>query len=573
MANNDFKNSLKYPRTYTIAEQQDISDRIWPLLDIYQKNNSFENREFMCYLSSAIFLTCKKLYPQLSIYIPFRIKSDISYMKNILKEFSKYALNIESKDPFDIFPIEKDISGLRIVLDNINFSLPSTPESEALFNDPEIKKLVGGNDENKNEYSRHKNFDFINRVEDYIQSPIKSGKQYFEFKKELLERIIKITPPQFTDERKPEPSFIQLYDKTIDQYNDFMENDSFPTNISDSEISIFKDLLNDFRSRIDDQLHFTILRKILPIVFDSPLVKNVLLTSYEWNKETLKPNAFQADYYTLNTPFGPVEVLSQSNKAHYASTKGSAYHSGMDNKMIHVKDFFELVDSNDEKDISYYLDILDSFSADSLISPYEIPEFKTEQEQKDFLSSPKGVAYLKSEKYREMMNHIKIKEKIQLLPQYLPEEVYDSNKKIDSKKLQELIDCGKIHPTIVDTNKYLFSTALSFSPYMNVCSSGHTSFTDAEIHHKKVIGEFAEVLRKKDSNTCLRDILIRRLENIIENPSNFNVDFGASLEIVKRHDEMTIKLPKNISPKNILSYGENLRKNMKKSDSDLDISK
>lgn len=89
---------------------------------------------------------------------------------------------------------------------------------------------------------------------------------------------------------------------------------------------------------------------------------------------------------------------------------------------------------------------------------------------------------------------------------------------------------------------------------------GHTSFTTAGIHHKKVIGEFAEVLRKRDSNTCLRDMLIRRLESIIDNPSKDSSSFmNYSLALVKEHNDATNKLPKDISRKNIINYAEKLR--------------
>ena len=193
MSDNDFKNNLKYFRVYKNPDQQDINDKLMSLLDEYQKNNSFENREFLCYLTSAIFLTYKKMYPQLSIYIPFRTKSDMSFMKNISKEFEKFIKdedkiqNNDSQTSFDPFPVEKDISALRITLDNINFSLPSTPESEALFNDPKIRELMGNDEENENMYSRNKNFEFLNKIENYIQSPIQNGKQYYELKQELLD--------------------------------------------------------------------------------------------------------------------------------------------------------------------------------------------------------------------------------------------------------------------------------------------------------------------------------------------------------------------------------------------------
>ena len=217
----------------------------------------------------------------------------------------------------------------------------------------------------------------------------------------------------------------------------------------------------------------------------------------------------------------------------------------MAGKSIDIKEFFELADLNDTNDLSYYLDALDSTSADEMVSPYEIPEFKTEDEKQSFLKTSDGIAFLESEKYREMMKHIKFKKEI------------------------------LIGNTYVDANSYLLSTALSLSPYMNVCSSGHTSYTTAAIHHKKVIGEFAEILRKKDSNTCLRDLLIRRLEHLIENPpensnSKAAISINKSLQIIKKHDEIAIKLPKDISNKNIISYAEKLR-NIKKSHPSLEI--
>ncbi len=536
MEKNDFKHNLKYPKVYTNPEQKDIEEKFFHLLDDFQQSNSFKNREFLCYLTSAIYLTYRELFPQLNIYIPFRTKSDTSFIKNVQKEFCAFIKDKDAESSFDTTPILKDISGLKIVLNNINFALPSTQASEELFNDPEIIQLIGRNNDNQtnqNRYTRCNNFNFIDQVNDYIQSPIKSGKQYLELKKELLERIINITPSEFTEERKPQASFAQLLDETQYQYDYFCQGNNFPIKVSELEITQLKKLLNDLRSRIDDQLHFVILRKTLPIVFNSPLIRNVLKTSFQEDKETLKPNGFQAKYLNLHTPFGPIEVQSQSNKAYYTATKGSAYHSGMNGKTVPIQDFFELVDPNDEHDISYYLDALDSFSADKLISPYEIPEFETKEDFKEFLKTPDGTAYLVSEKYREMMEHIQIKETIQ------------------------------VGSSTLNANEYLFSTALALSPYMNVCSSSHTSFTTAGIHHKKVIGEFAEILRKRDSNTCLRDLLIRRLEQLIEHPKKFSGKLDPYLKIVKEHDKVATKLPKDISKKNIINFGYKLRNKQK----------
>lgn len=566
MAENEFKKNLKYPKKYTNIEQvEDIENKMFDLLDEYEKNQSFDNREYLCYLSAAIYLTYRELYPRLSIYIPFRTKSDSSFIKNIQKEFSKFMEDTDSENDFDTSDIIKDISGLKIVLNDINHSLPSSEAFEELLADPEISKLYK---------LSHDNHDFADEVDSYLRSPIHNAKKFYELKTNLLSKIVEITPKEFTDERKPKNPFVQLYKDTLYQYTYFLENDSFPTIISEEELSDLTYLSNDFRSRLDDQLHFAILRKTLPVVLNSPLVKNALQANSQWDKESLKPNGFQAIYYNIDTPFGPVELQAQSNKAYYAATKGSAYHSGLNGKQIDIKNFFELVNPNDEHELSYYLDILDNISADkSLVSPYEIPDFKTEEEKQEFMKTPKGKAFLESEKYREMMKHIKIKERMQILPNHLPNEAYNSNHSINSSKLKELIDNKKVIPFSVNTDEYLLSTALSLSPYMNVCGSGHTSYTTAGIHHKKVIGEFAEVLRKRDSNTCLRDLLIRRLEQIIDNPpEKCSPNMRVSLQVVKEHDEVANKLPKDISHKNIYSFAEKLR-NMKKDKEDTELSR
>ena len=146
-----------------------------------------------------------------------------------------------------------------------------------------------------------------------------------------------------------------------------------------------------------------------------------------------------------------------------------------------------------------------------------------------------------------MMKHIKIKDKIQVGPQKHSDTL-----------------------TYINADDYLLSTAISISPYMNVCGSGHTSSTTAAIHHKKVIDEFSEILRKKDSNTCLRDLLIRRLELLIDNDGiidnsskEISSNRKASIKIVKNHEEESLKLPKDVSRKNIMAYGEKI-KNIKK---------
>lgn len=564
----NFKENIRCNIT---KEQKKIEAQMFKLLDEYEKNNSFENREFLCYLTAAIFLVYKEKYPQIAKYLLFRTKSDMSFMKNIQKEFIKFITTDTQSNQFDISAVDKDISGIKFVLDNINYSLPATAESRELFGLPDIKKLRKQSKDN---------LDFIDTVEEFISSPIHNSREFYQFQLELLKRIIEVTPKKFKNERFPNQSYEELYEQSQIQYNYYIENDNFPTSLSERDIGYLEVLLNDLRSKVDNNLHFEILNRTLPIVLDDPLIKNTLLTTFKLeksNEQSQKANGFEAIYYTLNTPFGKVEFQAQSNRAYFNATKGSAYHSGIPGKSINVKHFFELVDKNDEHTLDYYLDTLDSISADSIIHENELPQFESEQERKAYLETSHGKDYINSKLYIDMMKHIKIKDTIDILPPYLPNSVYDkaeinyktprSNWKINEKKLNELIESGEIKLPTVDTNMYFLASALSISPYMNVASSGHSSFTTVGNHNKKIVGEFSEAIRKKDSNTLLRDILVRRLENILENPEEYfdlkdekqSAYVTRYLDLAKQHEEIASRLPKDIPRKNIIHYGNRLR--------------
>ena len=553
-------------------EQEKLTAEMFTLLDEYEKNNSFENREFLCYLTAAIFLVYKEKYPQIAKYLLFRTKSDMSFMKNIQKEFIKFITSDTHSNQFDISAVDKDISGIKFVLDNINYSLPATAESRELFGLPDIKKLRKQSKDN---------LDFIDTVEEFISSPIHNSREFYQFQLELLQRIIEVTPKKFKDERFPNRSYEELYEHSQKKYNYYIENDNFQTSLSERDIGYLEVLLNDLRSKVDNNLHFEILNRTLPIVLDDPLIKNTLLTTFKLeksNEQSQKANGFEAIYYNLNTPFGKVEFQAQSNRAYFNATKGSAYHSCIPGKSINVKHFFELVDKNDEHTLDYYLDTLDSISADSIIHENELPQFESEQEKKAYLETSHGKDYINSKLYIDMMKHIKIKDTIDILPPYLPNSVYDkaeinyktprSNWKINEKKLNELIESGEIKLSTVDTNMYFLASALSISPYMNVASSGHSSFTTVGNHNKKIVGEFSEAIRKKDSNTLLRDILVRRLENILENPEKYfdlkdekqSAYVTRYLDLAKQHEEIASRLPKDIPRKNIIHYGNRLRK-------------
>ena len=153
---------------------------------------------------------------------------------------------------------------------------------------------------------------------------------------------------------------------------------------------------------------------------------------------------------------------------------------------------------------------LDSFPADQIISEVELPTFKNENEKEEFYKTDFGKKYLASKKTKEYMQHIKIKDSIV----FEPDLTIHTDTGDYSANLEEWTTVQQ--PTEIDTDDYLLSLALSLSPYMNVCHSGHTSYSTANTQAKSLEDEFAEILRKKDSITCLRSILIERLKKVLK---------------------------------------------------------
>lgn len=590
MKKNEFKDNLRVDSTPSIEEiQKDINNTFNELLDKYEQNNSFKHREFLVYLVSAIFLVYKDKFPQISTYFLFRTKSDLSFINNLKKEFEKSLSNSNEDFNLNQDAISKDISGIRLVIDTIKESnISKSAEASSLLNStPEITRLYREVKEN---------YRFKDKVEEYISSSTYGSKEYYSLKLELLRRLKNISPEEFTKENIPDPSYTDLYEsmKKIVYYYENNSESNYPI-ITDKAIQSLKYYLSEYSSKIENQFQFAILHYTLPIVLNDPLIKNALKTTFEIEPskektkgEVRKPNAFQSIYYILNTPFGKIEFQAQSSRAYYVSQKGSAYHSGIPGKSVDVSNFFELVNPNDEKPLDYYLDALDSISADSLTYESMFPTFKNDIEKKKFLESEQGKPFKKAMEIMELKKHIKIKDTIDLLPPYLPNSVYTdvSKKIIDPDKLKTYLQSSnppqKNHS--LNANLYLLTLALSVSPYMNVISSGHSSFTTASNHNKKIVGEFAEALRKKDANTCLRDMLIDRLKDILDKPSAFfpnvkirplsTLNISSStpdhrpnyieqcLIIAQRHEKFASKLPKDISKKDIAKYGETLNKSL-----------
>ena len=120
------------------------------------------------------------------------------------------------------------------------------------------------------------------------------------------------------------------------------------------------------------------------------------------------------------------------------------------------------------------------------------------------------------------------------------------------KKKQIADEKIKNAPTVsINTNEYLYLVATSRSACLNTCSSGHSFSINAAIHHQDIDDEFAEVLRRRDSMTCLGNILLKRLRIILKTSK---ADDKTNINKINSISS----LPKLISPEEIYEYGEEL---------------
>ena len=531
----EFREGLKYTPENTKEQQQYLTNTLNNAIDTYQTANSLESKTFMCYLISAIYISCKEMYPDLKVSIPFRIKSDASTTKNIQNEFNSGILKFDSSKSDnlpDLFNLEKatdDMTAATMVLEHIKSSLkPKSP-----YVSEEIKKL---------RKIRNANEVFINNTELLLEDGFIGEEQYLKLYMNTLERLIDSTYDEFTAER-PIPYKTEL-DGLEKIYAVKSKVDNFSSTVDEKDIEKLQDLIMDLRSRLNDKLQYEILREIFPKICESPLIKNSLLTTAEFVKDVKKENGFGAIYYRLNTPFGKIEFQLQSNKRYFEAKQGSAFHSGMKGKEIDIASYFELVDKNDEHDLNFYLDVLDTVPANSLISDTELPNFQSDEEKDQFLKTPLGKKYLQSQKIREYMKHIKLKDTYT----YVPDSsiTYADDTGIHKK------DSGIYQaPTEMSFDEYLLLLAKSHSPYMSVCDSAHTSFSEmASLRPKDLVDEFSEVLRKRDSLTCLRHVLVERLDHILK--TNPDSEYEENRRI-------TESLPKEISRIDIVKYSEHLK--------------
>ena len=553
---NSFINSLKVSQEQgipisPIQEQQKALHEITnSYLDTYEEKNSLNAKKYMCYLTAAIYITYKKMYPNLVIRIPFRTKSDTSYQKNIQKEFpnsldtlieqlekNNESLTLETLEKyFPTEPTTKDIQAATIILDHFKEPILLTyqegeydnPLPNAKNNDIDLKESIT---------------DLVNKDMKYTNLLIKANSIYsteflseFAFlmlKKQILEGIIDLNYHGFDGEKYP--SYQEDLKSVEEKIANGVIQQNFAASITNLQKYELKHLISNMQYLLEDKLQFNILNNTISNVLNQPIVKDTLQATYDYSKTSKKSNGFAAIYYTLHTPYGDIELFLQSNERYYQSKKGSAFHSGMSGKSLDIKDFFEYVNpENETEDLNYFLDSIDL--------PVSVLD-DTKNQKLD-------------ESINQKLSRIKIKDSIDVKLSVPTSVTFDSTttkKDPESLKKKQIADEKiKNAPTVsINTNEYLYLVATSRSACLNTCSSGHSFSINAAIHHQDIDDEFAEVLRRRDSMTCLGNILLKRLRIILKTSK---ADDKTNINKINSISS----LPKLISPEEIYEYGEEL---------------
>lgn len=553
---NSFINSLKVSQEQgipisPIQEQQKALHEITnSYLDTYEEKNSLNAKKYMCYLTAAIYITYKKMYPNLVIRIPFRTKSDTSYQKNIQKEFpnsldtlieqlekNNESLTLETLEKyFPTEPTTKDIQAATIILDHFKEPILLTyqegeydnPLPNAKNNDIDLKESIT---------------DLVNKDMKYTNLLIKANSIYsteflseFAFlmlKKQILEGIIDLNYHGFDGEKYP--SYQEDLKSVEEKIANGVIQQNFAASITNLQKYELKHLISNMQYLLEDKLQFNILNNTISNVLNQPIVKDTLQATYDYSKTSKKPNGFAAIYYTLHTPYGDIELFLQSNERYYQSKKGSAFHSGMSGKSLDIKDFFEYVNpENETEDLNYFLDSIDL--------PVSVLDDTKNQKL--------------AESINQKLSRIKIKDSIDVKLSVPTSVTFDSTttkKDPESLKKKQIADEKIKNAPIVsiNTNEYLYLVATSRSACLNTCSSGHSFSINAAIHHQDIDDEFAEVLRRRDSMTCLGNILLKRLRIILKTSK---ADDKTNINKINSISS----LPKLISPEEIYEYGEEL---------------
>lgn len=455
----EFIRSIEFTSPENFNQCRDyLTSKVIDVIDTYEYYNTPNNAICLDYTVAGIYLALKKVLPEgVSFRIDYRKKSSRSTQKTTSKEILDKSTSRITKDIFGVKVIITDITGI--------LSLETTDEKNKLLLELQNQKID--------------NSKFINETRTWINSSQEARTEDKYYKKliELLERLEASTYPQCVFEN--ETPYDERLEKVKKIYARKKDIDNLSLSISKEQSHDIDLLIKDLENRLNDRLEHELLKVFLPKALSSNLVSNILQVNYVHNNERINDNGYVADFstVTVGNKF-KFELQTQSYYRYLCGKKGVSFHNGRIGKSINIDSLFELVNDNDSHPIEYYLELLNQV-------PIDI--FET-----GILEEPKTKLI---EKVEEAYNHIKIKDTINFSSQN------DSN---DS-----------------DTNCYLMNLAKHVSADMFICRSAHNFNTPTvNIENNGLSTAFADVLRKRDGISCLAQLLVDRVSNIIDTLDN-----------------------------------------------------
>lgn len=522
-------------------QKEFVNNAVSNLAEQYYQQASPHGQQNSNYLGSAIYLIYRKLRPELSISTPGREKGMKSFKDNISKELDKHIRNIlpidvktgimlsdmqnhivsNEENPDNLTDkTNADFSGITIVLNHVDDSIHF---DETLPETAEILKLKKQKDDN---------LSFLHSVQNYLAEKdyTMSQEDYFQIYIELLKRLQDSTYPECTHEIK-EGSYSSRLEYAIENYKKNMEANSFAPNATDPEIDELHSLIKCLKRRLYDKLQAEILRVTFPEVLEDPLLTDHFKIKGHFVKFVKKENGFCAIYFELIDALGrKTEVQLQSGMRYKETKNGLSKHSGMSNKQVDIKPFFELTNNrNDPELLNHYLSLLGRTSRKQEEDLKK--ELKKEEEIMSLSTTTpteKRNAKIKIQRLQKKIEAIETaRANIKIKDEYIEEHDMIDTDNTKKEENAEYININGKPIKVYNTQTYKRVTKMPIEKYlpifaeylspasMKVISSAHATAPEAHINKKDLIESFTEILREGDEITYLSELLINKLKDVL----------------------------------------------------------
>lgn len=486
---------INEPTETTVESDKKIMiDSILKTLNKWQEHTTKEAEEEDRDIIGAIYISARKLYPEMTIYVPGRIKSARSSISNIKKEANKSMKSIVPSDlergiskedisnQFSMKKANTDFTGFTIVLDNVDETMHFDKNAPMTT---EILKLRKIQDDC---------ITFSHEIENFLvekEDEELSKQDLMQIKLELLMRLRLLTYEECKKEYKG-TSFTKLFLSNKEKYEKEALDDNEVLNDVEyeDELDEIYELIDELKKRVHDKYQAKILEVIVPEIMNEELLTQNLQVKTRFVKSVKKENGFCADYYEMKTLDGRIIELQALTKMRFRESKdGSADHSKLPNKGIDIRWFFEpALEDYSEHEYEKMINLL-----------IETPIAK------------KNTLYITSDTQLSPSDK-RLKRRLKAAEQSirLKEKFKDENIMIDGKEKE------------FSLAQYLTHFSEFVSPKMMSSSSHHTRFHKgvAGYSQKTIVSSFREVLLKHDSTSCLAQILIDRLSEIVPNDKN-----------------------------------------------------